>query len=530
MLRRRAAGRLAAGLFALPFLQTLEWDFDRCAPLVLVLPALWSGRRVLARAFARFERAPLALRLVAVGVIALALAAALAAERPAAIVALASWALLGTGAVLAGQLAAEEPRALRWWLAAIASSVALGAVLHWVRWRMGADPMTAFYAHFRLMGLHALAGAIAAVALLVGATGGRERILWTVAGTIAWGGLLWSGSRTPVVGAAAGIAALLWRASRDERRPLLLASALLSAGGLALSLLLRVNQENLGVAGAWQRSLGADSLQSFTSNRSVFWAQAWARACEAPWLGYGPDAYRFLEPKLEGAQPHNVFLQWLLDLGAIGALLAAAIVGFALWRGVVRLRTTRPGSTWTAIAVASVVAAQLDGFLYHQLGFVAAALALGIAMAAPGGRDAAAAIPAPRHGRAAGGIAVGAAGVLLAHAWLFHAVHLAPAPAPGSLTARVWHLAPTTTFGLERWIEAWSRTDRDAALALSRRAQTQSPNGDYFHVQTASLLWQRGDHAGARLELEIAHEIAPPAIKPVIEQLQRRMEPPVSRR
>src|SRR5688572_19731699 len=42
-----AAKWLCLAVVALPFLQTLPWDFDRVAPLDLVSVALWSGRGAL---------------------------------------------------------------------------------------------------------------------------------------------------------------------------------------------------------------------------------------------------------------------------------------------------------------------------------------------------------------------------------------------------------------------------------------------------------------------------------------------------
>lgn len=521
-LRARAATWLALGMFALPFVQTLEWDFERCAPLILVVPALWSGRRVLARAWARYERAPRWLRLVETFLcITLVLSFALH-PRSAAGVTVMAWALLATGAVLAGQIAAEEPRLAHRWLVALAASVSLGTVVHWTRWKLGVDPMGAFYPHVRLMGLHALGGALAATVLVVFAASTTWRALWFVVGAIAWGGLLWSGSRTPVIGAIAGLGVLLLSADRSERKRFALASVLLPGAGLALSLALRLPQEHLGVAGALQRSLEAGSLQAFTSNRSVFWAQAWQRFLESPWLGHGPDAYRFFEPKLEGAQPHNALLQWLLDFGLFGALATAVLVAFALRRGWRGATYSSAHLGWAIIAVASLVAAQLDGFFYHQMAFATTALALGICALASPAPLAPAPTPRPAWGRVIATTLPIAA--LAFHAWLFHAVAIAPPPAPDSLVARAWRATPTTTFALERWIEAWSRPHPDAAVELARIAVRQSPNGDFFHVQLAGLLWQRGDREGARRELATALAIASPRMRPVIQQLQRQTE------
>jgi len=149
-------------------------------------------------------------------------------------------------------------------------------------------------------------------------------------------------------------------------------------------------------------------------------------------------------------------------------------------------------------------------------------MALGIC-----GRASAPAGPAPAAWRWAWPVLAGvAAVVLLLHTWLFYRVARTPAPAPDSLVARVWHRFPSTTLGLERWIENWERRDRDAALALSRRAMVHSSNGDFFRVQTAGLLLRRGDRAGALAELDRALAIAPVQIRPVISELRQKLAAP----
>lgn len=521
----RAVHWLALGLLALPALQLLSWDFDFSAPLALFPPALWFGRAALARLAARLAAAPARWRALAGAIAVIALfSAATSTHAAASFVALASWTILGCSALLAGQLIAEDVSRARPLLGAVALAGAIGALLHWTRWKLGASTDDAFYLHHRLMGLHSLGSALAATALL--ATARTWSPLWLITGACAWGGLLWTGSRSPLIGIAVGFA--LWgvRAAPRIRRRLALAVLVHVTAGLILSAVLSADRPYLGWLRVVQSTTAATSAQELTSNRSDFWRGALAHAIQAPVFGHGPDAYRFLEPKLEGAQPHNVVLQALLDFGAPATLGLAALGALALLRGTRRLGSDDARAGFLALAVASLVAGQLDGYFYHLLGLAAAALGFGVCLAASPGPRSAVNSPTRAARMAPLALVIAAMLVLLLHTWLVQRVALAPPPAPGSWVARTWHAFPSMTQHLERWITAWERASPPAALELARFARTRTPFGDYFHVQIAGLLLRAGDRAGAQRELAAARAIAPTQMRPVIEDLQRRLASP----
>jgi O-antigen ligase len=521
----RAVTWLALGVVALPVLQLLSWDFDFSAPLAICPPALWFGRAALARAAARLAAAPRGWCALAGAIAVIAvLAAAVSRHSAASFVALASWTLLGGSALLAGQLIAEEPSRARTLLGALALAGALGTSLHWLRWKLGASPDHAFYLHHRLMGLHLLGGSLAATALL--ATARRRTLPWIVVGAVAWGGLLWTGSRSPLVGIAAGLALWGWRAASPLRRRLALATGIHLAAGLALSAALSAHLPYLGwLRVAQSATTVPTSAQELTSNRSEFWRGALTHVPAAPWIGHGPDAYRFLEPKLEGAQPHNVVLQTMLDLGAPASLGLAAFAVLALLRGLRRLEPDDARAGFMVITVASLVAGQFDGYFYHLLGLSAALLGFGVCLAATS-TPPPPATPPPRLVRHWPILLSACATlVLLLHTWLVQRVALAPPPPPDSTVARVWRAFPSMTQHLERWVTSWERTSPAAALELARFARERTPFGDFFHVQIAGLLLRAGDRAGAQRELAAARAIAPTQMRPVIEDLQRRLAP-----
>jgi O-antigen ligase len=117
--------------------------------------------------------------------------------------------------------------------------------------------------------------------------------------------------------------------------------------GAALLVLLAPAVVRLGFAGG----LDASALPFSASHRLLIWDFTAARILEAPWLGWGMDSARaipggglppdagmlarfglsgragdFASAQLMPLHPHNAALQVWLELGAVGAMLAAALL------------------------------------------------------------------------------------------------------------------------------------------------------------------------------------------------------------
>jgi hypothetical protein len=277
-------------------------------------------------------------------------------------------------------------------------------------------------------------------------------------------------------------------------------------------------------------ALQSADVSALTSTRTEFWRAALQHAQTAPWLGRGPDAYRFLTPKLDGQQPHNLGLQLWLDLGLVGALPALALLAGALltiWRHTQPLDTaTGPGDgPWLAVLMASLALGMLDGAFYHLLPFLPAMLALGRAFDLGGSAPPREAPSAVRGGLLA--VTGAAVGILLLHVWLFYALVVAPPPADAAAYApRGLKIFPSTTFGLGRWLDAWQPTQPDATLAWAVWAQTHAPNAPFFHVYAARCRLARGDRAGAEIELRAALAKAHWTVRPGIETMLREIAAP----
>jgi len=529
--------RLAAAIVVMPFLQFLPIDFDRTGVLCLLLPFLWSGRALLGPALARVRQRSRLLGWSMATFFIAGILSVLGADQiaPASVTA-ACWVLLAAAALIAGESIVRERAAGPILLGAIALSVTAGTIVVWILWWLNGRGAAPLYAHHRIFGLHTIGGAVAATALVIHFRNqAKRRGLWFAIGVVNWAGLLWSGGRTPALALFLALAAWWLTGDSALRRRLAVTGAGLLAAGLLLSLAMWTPRPELGWWNAIHRTTTANpgagpalSVSALSSTRSDFWRESLARATLRPWFGHGPDAYRFITPKLDGQQPHNFVLQLLLDVGAAGAVPALIFLGTLI---VLNARRSfgecggGPAAPWLAVATASLIAGLLDGVFYHLVALLPAAIALG-ALATADTRI----VENPRHRRPAavgGGTAVIVSSVLLAlHAWIFYSLAVAPPPNPTAWRARVVRVFPSTTFGLWRWLDDWRTGEPDAALEWSRWAQGHSANPPSFHVYAARLLLARGDREGAAAELRGALAEAHRLNQPAIAEMLRTVESP----
>lgn len=524
---RDAIRWLAAALVAMPLLQLVPIDYDRSGALVLLLPTLWAGRKELAAGVGEALGCRWGAALFALGALGTLVSISVAEQPTPAAVTGAEWVILAAAAVIVGRTVREDPAASRWLLGGIALGVAAGTVFTWLWWIAAGRGLMPLYAHHRHLGLHALAGAMASTILLVPSPARRAaRWLWLGIGVICWAGLLWSGGRGPVLALAVALAGWLVVAPA-MRKPLITAAVLQAAAGLALSACFWTSRPELGWWHAFERTVVAaehEDVSALTSTRSEGWRTTLARAAQRPWTGHGPDGYRFTYPRLDGEQAHNVALQLWLDLGfvtgsALGLLLAAVVV--IAWRQAARHAATPPAIGWTALATAMLIEGGLDGVFYHLLAFLPTMVALGAVWFGthqPGARRVRAAMLAP--------IATMAAVLVLGlHSVVFYLLAVAPPPrTPDGLAPKLLRAFPSTTYGLWRWTDAWTRDYPDAALAWDRWGESHAANAPLFHVRVADRLLARGDRQGAIAEFRAAEAKAHWSMRPVIAKMRLQAE------
>jgi O-antigen ligase len=517
---------IAAGIAALPFLQALPTDQDRIAPLLVILPVLWGCRRRASR-FAPQPPRLTDLERLLIGwlLVATALAVAVSRHAAASLVIVGGWILLARFALEAAFLARREPRAAQRWLEALVAGGAVAAVSALVAYTIKGNDVMFPYPHHRLIGFSTIVGVCAASHLLGTCPAEKKGrfLLLLLGATALWTAGLWSGSRGPV--AALGGTFFLWflRTRAGSRWRLTWLTALPFALGLVLATLIPSHGSYLGVWNAVQRTSAATgSLSEMSSTRSDFWLASWRHFLTAPGFGLGPDAYRYLTPSMDGLQPHNFLLQWLLDFGVFGAVPLLAVALLALRRGWAASAGAEI-KPWAAIFTASLLAGSLDGNLYHFLGLFPAMLAAGFCLSA--GEPADQRRAAPAFGRVLAPVATGlAAALCLGFAALHSAISFTPTPrgwdAPLARTLRAF---PATTYGISRevsrWVTDWTERRPADALAAARWAQDNTSIAFLFHLHAAQILQRQGDVAGTLRELQAAWQKAHRLDRPGIEKM-----------
>ena len=537
-----SAWAAALALASLPFLTQLPVDYDRLAPVAL-LPALWLGRHC--RKGDRSEsNTELDSLLLGIAFFVALLSSLTGPHLAPSIVSLSSWTWIVAGALLARQFATDT-RAIRALLIGITAGATLGCLSVWTLWREGIS-ITAFpvYGHGRLFGLHMMMGTMTGLALLVQSQGPRmERLLIGLAAAITCGGMLWSGGRSGMVGIAAALIPWFWYNRAAERRRLFLCGAGVLIAGLVLSLVHWSSASYLGWWTAAARTAAASTASELSSTRLDFWKVTWNEFLKTPWIGRGADSYRYLTPKLDGDQPHNWILQFLLDFGIIGGgtlgllLVRQAVRGFVRRGDETPLDGFRRGTA--AALVACLVTGLLDGVFYHAVVLLPAAMLAGMSGALDdnsirlttknakitkertfGVFSALSVLSAVKF--RLGWVALLSSGILLCvHSYLvLHLWHSPPPDRPDALPARVLRYFPSTTLGVDGWLTHWRPQNEPVVLEWTLWAQQHSQAPARLYLYAAVIYADRDDFAAADREMELAEQTSHWTVRPNLKYMR----------
>lgn len=119
-------------------------------------------------------------------------------------------------------------------------------------------------------------------------------------------------------------------------------------------------------------SLASVNHQSFTTGRTGIWEVALAAANQSPWLGMGPNGYLSLADRPYGAQPHNMFVQFIVEWGYLGALTFSVLLVFCAFYGLKQLFSSLQETFILSYLLAAIVICVLtlqgmtDGAYFHS--------------------------------------------------------------------------------------------------------------------------------------------------------------------
>jgi O-antigen ligase len=337
---------------------------------------------------------------------------------------------------------------------------------------------------------------------------------------ICWALVFWSGGRGLLLSLVATIV-LLGKVVQSPRRHWLYkfsaGSAIL---GMVLSAPFLVPGQSIFSPARWQTG---GTVDEFSSSRISIWQEAWGRYLEHPWLGWGPDGYAYLQPKVELSMlhPHNIILQFLGEWGGIGgaALLLLLIMGL---RNIVakikqdddpELRIVRVAALGVIICL--LFLGLVSGSFYYpfSLLFVAVAFAVGLQNSAgPASSATAKQRGYPIRQKVFGRGFIGLlALIVLLHGTVF-GLQFGRVPAsPTSIRARVVYYFPSSLEGdgILRWIRAWREPYPEAAYAWSLWAQKRARAKWYYYLGGAEVLMAGGDRTAAESSLRQALAFCP---------------------
>lgn len=219
---------------------------------------------------------------------------------------------------------------------------AIAALFPWARAASEDGRFAWFSVHPIEAATLAAIGALGCLGLGTFRTAPEERRLAPVLPYALWAGVLIgllvvTGSRGPMLGLAAGLAALvLMRLHLPARVPIVLAALSVLLAALAVGPELRpwldeLEDDHSAVSRLILRGESADTVLEL-NGRLELWEDVKPAIDDRPVAGYGYQASRpvMLDAAPWAAYAHNALLQTLLDLGLLGTLLLAVILVAAL--------------------------------------------------------------------------------------------------------------------------------------------------------------------------------------------------------
>ncbi len=151
-----------------------------------------------------------------------------------------------------------------------------------------------------------------------------------------WAYLIWTGGRTGIASAFISfiiLSSFVLILKLQNLKKVILASACI---GIAALLSIQVSVYDWhGFSVKRENVQSSETKGNFGNGRKEMWNQAINAVKRAPWFGLGPNGYLFSEERKATGyiqdQPHNIFLQALVEWGIIGSLLFFITVLILLW-------------------------------------------------------------------------------------------------------------------------------------------------------------------------------------------------------
>lgn len=249
--------------------------------------------------------------------------------------------------------------------------------------------------HIRHTGYIATAASVAAMTFLLHQNkSGKQAILYVLLLLIPATLLFWTGGRAATLSFFGSLILMVayLAYTRNFRLNRLVVTCLTLFLAIYLSELFHIFDWN-GVLSQISRTESAGSVASFTTNRTLIWKDA-IETLNGNWLlGFGPQGYFFMAERIfpTTVQPHNIFLQFVIEWGLVGSALFLALL---LWAAVCIINAIKNRSTvattgylsGVAVLMALTVHGLTDGTYYHAQSSYYIVLSLAVCLSAITGK------------------------------------------------------------------------------------------------------------------------------------------------
>jgi len=184
-------------------------------------------------------------------------------------------------------------------------------------------------------------------------------------------GVLVLGSRGPLIAWLVAVATFALLSSQRQR---IMGAAAASLGGAFALAYLAESAGIFHAGGIFDRAASIEGIAT-VSTRVGLWLESWHHIFQHPILGYGPEGFAIAGvTKGALAQPHNLVLQVLLEVGLLG-LAATSAFGWALFAKRLRaVAVSRRGghlkdeeAGLVAIIAGYLAFGMIDGVFYHAV-------------------------------------------------------------------------------------------------------------------------------------------------------------------
>jgi O-antigen ligase len=333
--------------------------------------------------------------------------------------------------------------------------------------------------------------------------------------SVVWMAIIWAGGRGACIVSVFSLGLLLFLNKEAEKRKqlfLLILGTLVA--GVFLSDMTAPHQFGLSRILNPNQILNSTetTLDVYSSGRLEIWAYFFNLLLESPWLGIGPDHFQFHSHTVQMLfQPHNIFLQFALEWGIVGACAGLTLLFGFIFFVYKSFRWTASPSSIAIAALSSLTGALLYGItdepFYTPQGLLCCFFSMAVLWTSYESIQSSRVFTLKIRPFIFGCILFSM--ILQGLSLTQNRILRWTVPNPDSLQAQFVKHMTFETVGMRTWIWAWKDNDMATAMEWTDMAIRFGHIKWYFTAIKAALYSISGDQEKAKATALDAYEITP---------------------